>query len=113
MVKVFGLNTFELCSGVNGEDFERFWLEEFAPPCEEKLGWVSHLLKADEGERAGRCAVIWEAPSVASRDRYTLPTGGVSEEGLRALSPTFGPLGEKLDKLTRDWVNTDYVEIGK
>ena len=87
MAKVLGLNTFELCSGVNGEDLERFWLEEFAPPCEEKLGWVSHLLKADKGERAGRYAVIWEAPSVASRDRYTLPTGGISEEG----RPSSGP----------------------
>ena len=57
--KVFGSNAPELCAGVDGEDLEGFWLEGFAPPCEEKLGWVSHLLKADRGERAGKYAVIW------------------------------------------------------
>ena len=85
--KVFGSNAPELCAGVDGEDLEGFWLEGFAPPCEEKLGRPSHLLKADRGERAGKYAVIWELPSVASRDRCTLPTGGVSEEG----RPSSGP----------------------
>jgi hypothetical protein len=112
MAKIYSVVPLELLPGVKGEDFERLWREEYAP-LGLKLGWKSFVPKADRGERTGRYAVIWEVPSVASPDRYAQPAGGLSEEGLRALGPTFGPLGEKLDRLTRDWVFTDYVELGK
>ncbi len=68
MAKVFGVTPMELRPGVSGEDFAKFWIEEYAP-LGLRLGWTSHVLKADRGERAGKYAVIWEQPSVEERDR--------------------------------------------
>ena len=31
MAKVFGVTPLELRPGVNGEDFAKFWIEEYAP----------------------------------------------------------------------------------
>ncbi len=51
MAMVYGVTPIELREGVNGKDFETFWLNEYVP-LGQKLGWTSHLLKADRGERA-------------------------------------------------------------
>ena len=90
MAKVYGVTPLNLHPGVKGEDFERFWLEEYAP-LGQRLGWQSHILKGDQGERVGQYAVIWEIPSVESRDRVTPADGQFSEEGLRLLGPVYRP----------------------
>ena len=112
MAKIYGVTPIELRDGVKGEDFEKFWLSEFGPQGQ-LLGWTSHLLKADRGERAGKYAVIWELPSIESRDRIVPEPGTISEEGLRLLGPNFQKLNEKLDTLVTGWPFTDYVELGK
>ena len=109
MAKVFGVTPLELRPGVSGEEFVKFWIEEFAP-LGLRVGWTSHVLKADQGERAGKYAVIWEIPSVESRDRV-FPADGISEEGRRLLEPDLGRLNEKLDTYITGWSGTDYVEI--
>ena len=81
MAKVFGVTPLELLPGVNGEDFAKFWIEEYAP-LGLRLGWISHILKADQGERAGKYAVIWEIASVEERDRFVSAPGQLTEEGL-------------------------------
>ena len=97
MAKVFGVTPLELRPGVNGEDFAKFWIEEYAP-LGVRLGWTSHVLKADRGERAGKYAVIWEIPSVESRDHVrSAPGGPISEEALRLLGSDLGKLNEKLN----------------
>jgi hypothetical protein len=111
MAKAFSITPIELRSGVRGEDFERFWLQEYAP-LGVKLGWASHLLKADRGERAGKYAVVWECPSVESRDRYVPAPGQHSQELLQTLGPIFGELNRKLDTLVLGFPFTDYVELG-
>ena len=68
MARIFGVVPLELQPGVTGEDFVKFWLEEYAP-LGQRLGWESHVLKGDRGTRVGQYAVIWEMPSVESRDR--------------------------------------------
>jgi hypothetical protein len=67
MAKIYGITPIELREGVEGEDFEQFWLYEYGPQGK-VLGWTPHLPKADRGERAGKYAVIWELPSVESRN---------------------------------------------
>ena len=112
MAKVFGVTPLELRPGVSGEDFVRFWIEEYAQ-FGLRVGWTSHVLKADRGERAGKYAVIWEIPSVESRDRVSPTPDQVSEEGLRLLGPDWDRLNEKLDTFITGWPGTTYVEIGK
>lgn len=111
MAKVYGVTPIELREGVNGKDFETFWLNEFAP-FGRKLGWTSHLLKADRGERAGKYAVIWELPSVESRDRHCPAPDQVAEDTLKLLGPEFQTANEKLDTLVTGWPYTDYIELG-
>lgn len=110
MAKVFGITPLELRPGVKGEDFVKFWLEEYAP-MGQKLGWTSRVLKADRGERVGKYAILWECPTVESRDRIML-SDGLTAEGKRLLEPDFQPLNEKLDTFVTGWPYTDYVELG-
>ena len=112
MAKVFGVATIELRPGVSGEDFERFWIEEYAP-MGAKLGWIGHVAKGDRGERIGKYAVIWELPSVESRQRYSPADGVLTQELHDLLGPDFERLGQRLDTLITGWPFTDYVEIGK
>jgi hypothetical protein len=113
MAKVFGVTPLELRPGVNGEDFVKFWIAEYAP-LGVRLGWISHVLKADRGERAGKYAVIWELPSVESRDRVRPVAGGpISEEALRLLGPDWDALNKRLSTYIEGFPFTDYVEIGK
>src|SRR4029450_4529734 len=88
MAKIYGITPIELREGVKGEDFERFWLYEYGPQGQ-LLGWTSHLLKADRGERAGKYAVIWELPSVESRNRIVPAPDQISEEGEQVWGPDF------------------------
>ncbi len=111
MAKIFYITPVELRDGVKGEELERFWLNEYGPQGM-KLGWISHLLKADRGERIGKYAVIWELPSVELRDRFLPAPDQVSEEALRLLGPDFPKLSEKLFTLIMGWPYTHYVELG-
>ena len=111
MAKLFGVVPLELQPGVTGEDFVKFWLAEYAP-LGQRLGWESHVLKADRGERAGQYAVIWEIPSVEARDRITLGKGQLTEEGKQLLEPDFQVLNKKLNTFVTGWPYTDYIELG-
>ena len=112
MAKLFGVVPLELQPGVTGEDFVKFWLAEYAP-LGQRLGWESHVLKADRGERAGQYAVIWELPSVEARDRITHGKGQLTEEGQRLLGADFQVLNKKLNTFVIGWPNTDYIELGR
>jgi hypothetical protein len=111
MAIVFGFTPIELVEGIRGEDFEKFWLEEYGP-LGIKLGWKSHLFKADRGVRKGKYAVIWEIPSVESRDRFSPEEDQLSEVCLQLLGPEFELLNKKLDTFVVGWPNTDYIELG-
>jgi hypothetical protein len=112
MAKVFGVTPLELHPGVSGKDFEKFWMEEYAP-LGLRLGWISHVLKADRGERTGKYAVIWEIASVEERDRYVSASGQLTKEGSQLLGADFDALNKRLDTYITGWPFTDYVEIGK
>lgn len=111
MAKLFSVVPLELQPGVTGEDFVKFWLDEYAP-LGQRLGWESHVLKADRGERVGQYAVIWEMPSVDSRDRIVQADGQLTEEGQRLLEPDFQVLNKKLDTFVTGWPYTAYIEFG-
>ena len=111
MAKIYGITPIELRDGVKGEEFETFWLNEYAPQGK-VLGWTSHLLKADRGERKGKYAVIWEKPTVESRDRI-VTDDGLTDEGQRLLGAHFAKMNEKLDTFVTGWPHTDYVELGE
>ena len=111
MAKIFSVVPLELQPGVTGEDFVKFWLEEYAP-LGQRLGWESHVLKADRGERVGQYAVIWEIPSAESRDQIMQGDGQLTEEGKRLLEPDFQVLNAKLDTFINGWPFTDYIELG-
>jgi hypothetical protein len=111
MAKIFGITPIELREGIKGEDFERFWLHEYGPQGQ-VLDWTSHLLKADRGERAGKYAVMWELPSVESRDHIVLADDSLTEEGQRLLGSNFAKMNEKLGTFVTGWPFTDYVELG-
>jgi hypothetical protein len=112
MAKIYSVVPIELRPGVRGEDFERFWIEEYAP-LGAKLGWIGHVAKGDRGERTGKYAVIWEVPSIESRQRYSPAPGEVSQELLDLLGPDFDSAGQKLNVFIEGWPFTDYVEVGK
>ena len=112
MAKVFGVWPVELADGVLGEDFEKFWLEEYGP-LGLKLGWISHVCKADRGERNGKYAVIWEIPSVERRNRFAPEQDKFSDELIQLLGPEFDILNKKLDKLITGAPSTDYVELSR
>lgn len=111
MAKIFSVVPLELLPNVKGEDFEQFWTNEYGPQGS-KIGWIAHLLKADRGERAGQYAVIWEMPSVESRDRIMPAEGGLTDEGRRLLEPEFSVLGKKLNTFVTGWPYTHYIELG-
>jgi hypothetical protein len=111
MAKVYGINPIELREGVKDEDFESFWLNEYAPQGK-ALGWTSHLLKGDRGLRIGEYVVIWEKPSVESRDRIVAADGSLTEEGQRLLGTHFAKMNEKLNTFVTGWPHTDYIELG-
>ena len=48
VAKVFGFTPIELADGVLGEDFEKFWLEEYGP-LGSKMGWISHVFESRSG----------------------------------------------------------------
>jgi hypothetical protein len=110
MAKVYIFQTIELHPGVKGEDFEKFFLKEYAP-LGPKIGWFPTLLKADRGERAGKYGAIWEIESVEARDRIASAIKGWTEEGLRLLGPEFQRLNEKYDTYVAQLGSTDYVEL--
>ncbi len=110
MAKVFSVATLELRPGVRGEDFERFWIEQYAP-MGTKLGWTAYIAKGDRGERAGKYAVIWEIPSVETRDRFAPADGVFTQELHDRLGPDFERLDKQLDTFIEGWPHTDYVEI--
>jgi hypothetical protein len=111
MAKVYEIADIELREGVKGEHFERFWLQEYGPQGR-LIGWISHLVKADRGERAGKYRVIWEMPSVEWRDRLILPPHEITEEALRLLGPNFPKLNEILFTLIADYPYAHYIELG-
>lgn len=111
MAKIYGITPIELREGVKGEDFEQFWLNEYGPQGT-VLGWISHFLKADRGERTGKYAVIWEVPRVEMRDRIISADENLTELGQQLLGPNFAKMNEKLMTLVTDWPNTDYIELG-
>jgi hypothetical protein len=111
MAKVYDITPIELREGVKGEDFEAFWLNEYGPQGK-VLGWTSHLLKADRGERVSKYAIIWEMPSVETRDRIVPANGSLTEEGKRLLGPNFDKMNQKLDTFITGWPNTAYIELG-
>lgn len=111
MAKIYDITPIKLRDGVKGEDFEAFWLNEYAPQGK-ILGWTSHLLKGDRGERANKYAVIWEMPTVETRDRIVLANGDITELGQQLLGPNFAKMNEKLDKFIEDWPHTSYIELG-
>jgi hypothetical protein len=112
MAKVFGVAALELRPGVSAEDFERFWINEYAPLAA-MLGWTGHVARGDRGERPGKYAVIWEIPSVESRDLHWPVSGQFSRGMLELLEPGLSGAGEKLMTFVDGWPFTDYVEIGK
>jgi len=111
MAKIFSVVPLELHPGVKGEDFVKFWLEEYAP-LGQRLGWGSHVLKGDRGARVGQYAVIWEMPSVESRDQIVRGDGQLTEKGQRLLEPDFQALNTKLDTFVTGWPFADYIELG-
>ena len=111
MAKLFSVVPLELHPGIQGEDFVKFWLEEYAP-LGQRLGWESHVLKGDRGERVGQYTVIWEMPSVESRDGIVRDDGELTEEGQRLLEPDFQILNKKLDTFVTGWPFADYIELG-
>lgn len=110
MAKVYEIANIELREGVKDEDFERFWLQEYGPQGA-LIGWISHLVKADRGERSGKYMVMWETPSVELRDRLITPPHELTDEVLHLLGPNFPVLNEKLFKLIADYPWTHYIEL--
>jgi len=110
MAKIFGFTPLELRSGVNEQEFVKFFAEQYAP-LGARLGWKGYVLKADRGERTGKLAAIWEIPSVEQRDRFfQIQADKLTEEALRLLGPEFAELSKKLDTYVKDWPFTDYIE---
>lgn len=111
MAKIYGISPIELCEGVKSEDFEAFWLSEYGPQGA-ILGWTSHLLKGDRGERVGKYTVMWEIPSIETRDRITSADNNLTELGKQLLGTHFDKMNEKLSKFVTHWAFTDYIELG-
>jgi hypothetical protein len=112
MAKVFIFQTIELNPGVKGEDFEKFFLEEYAP-LGPKIGWYPSLLKADRGERTGKYAAIWEIESVAARNRISSAHGSFTEDALRLLGPEFEQLNEKYNTYVAQINGSHYIDLGR
>src|SRR5215211_9391078 len=69
MPMVYGLHEIELQPGVEPEEYERVFAEEFSPSFT-LPGWKTHLLKGERGERAGKYLILLEIESLEARDRY-------------------------------------------
>ncbi len=111
MAKVYEIAHIVLKEGVKGEDFEKFWLQEYGPQGA-LIDWTSHLVKADRGERAGQYMVMWEMPSVELRDRLLTPPHEFTDEMWRRLGPNIHILGEKFDQYVADYQWTHFIELG-
>jgi hypothetical protein len=108
MAKVYIIQMIELKPGVKEEDFEEFFLEEYAP-LGPKIGWYPTLLKGDRGQRIGKYGAIWEVESVEARNRVAT-IEGFTEEGFRLLGPEFQQKNEKYVTYVDQVNGTNYIE---
>jgi hypothetical protein len=121
MDKVYGMHEVELRSGVKGEDFEKFFREEYAPSFQPEGTWTVHLIKGDRGARADKYLVMYEIASVEERDRYVQASVTPSTAVQRELEPS--PATAAWQKIAEQWkkfaakvpgiddIYTDYVEV--
>ena len=118
MPMVYGLHEIELQPGVEPEEYERVFAEEFSPSFT-LPGWKTHLLKGERGERAGKYLILLEIESLEARDRYFPSPSEESEEFTRFLEqhPEAAAAFEKWQKMGRFGsktdLSTDYVAVAE
>ena len=115
MAKVYSLHMIALKAGANGEDFERYFREEFlAGPPLPGMKW--RLLRGDRGDRAGKYLLMIEVEST-SRRSYLFPVPGPSApEAADELMQWVGAMGSVLARWDQyatpfDMIFTDYVDV--
>src|SRR4051812_23316702 len=113
MAKVYGLHALELKPGVNAQEFERFFIEEFIPRTTVP-GQVGSLLKGDRGERDGGYLLLTEIESSQRRDQLFPLNQGLSDEVQRMMQEA-SATWDKLNSFVVAFPDpqfTDYVVVG-
>jgi hypothetical protein len=115
MAKVYSLHMIAIKAGASGEDFERYFREEFlTSPQLPGVKW--RLLRGDRGDRAGKYLLMIEVES-ASRRTYLFPVPGPSSpEAADELKQWVGVMGAVLARWDQyatpfDVIFTDYVDV--
>jgi hypothetical protein len=112
MAKVYGPHALELKPGVDAQEFERFFIEEFIPHITYP-GQVASLLRGDRGERNGRYLLLTEIESPQRRDQLFPLNQGVSDEVQRKMQEA-STTWDKLNSFVVAFPDpqfTDYVVV--
>jgi hypothetical protein len=114
MAKVLGMHKVELKPGVDEREFEEFLGKEVLPIYNRVPGQTAHLLKGDQGDRAGKYLVLIEIQSPQRRDEiYPPPEGRFSEE-VQELVADAAPLWDRVMSMIEEFPDatyTDYVMV--
>ena len=111
---MFGLHALKMTlkDNVTPEEFEKFYLDEYAPAFEKAFpGTKLHLLKGDRGENKGKYGEFIYFKSLDERNYWLPEPGKFSEKGQEAWSK-FQPWQDKLDEKV-EWksVYTDWLVL--
>jgi hypothetical protein len=105
-----GVLEIEVKPGMNGADFEKFFLEEYAPKLD-LPGTRFFLYKGDRGERDGTYIFLTTFESVERRDEL-VPSTGVGGGAWAQWQEDHRELQDKFNTFFEITSFTDYVEIG-
>jgi len=98
---LFGLHSYEikLKENVTSEQFEKYYMDEYIPACEEIMPGVKfYLLKGDRGEYDNKYGALIYFKSLEERDMWIPEPGKMSEKGEKAMEK-FQPYVDKLNEL--------------
>lgn len=111
---IFGLHAMniKLKENVTSTEFEKFFLEEYAPKFEEHFPGIKlYLLKGERGENEGKYGEFIYFKSLDERNYWIPEPGNMSDKGKEAMSK-FQPTQDKLIEMI-EWktVYTDWLVL--
>ena len=109
MARIIGVFQVELRSGVDPQEFIRFFNDHYAPTAA-KINWHGVVGLADRGERKGKLAFFWEFDNQAQRDIACPIEDGLTETGKMLMGNAWEEVGETWGRLVESAsLSGDYI----
>jgi hypothetical protein len=105
MPRIVGIHHLELKPGVEAQEFERFFRDEWLVDTSGLPGMTTSLLKGDKGKRDGKYLMMFEFDNPDSRAQLFVDEAEATEEVKRV----WQRWGELVTFVSSEF--TDYVEL--